>query len=55
MDPAAYVLQDFSEDEALLLERTLEQAVVAIETWLVEGVDEAMSEYNRSVQRDTVG
>lgn len=49
MDPADYVLQDFSADEESLLEEALEQAVAAIETWLAEGIDEAMSRYNRSV------
>jgi PTH1 family peptidyl-tRNA hydrolase len=52
MDPADYVLQDFSEEETILLERTLDQATAAVETWLIEGVDEAMSHYNRSVQGD---
>lgn len=55
MDPADYVLQDFSNDEEALLHRTLEQATAAIETWLREGVDEAMSHYNRSVQREAAG
>ncbi|MFO7741524.1 MAG: aminoacyl-tRNA hydrolase [Anaerolineae bacterium] len=49
MDPADYVLQDFSAAEESLAEEALEQAVDAIETWLVEGIDEAMSRYNRSV------
>jgi PTH1 family peptidyl-tRNA hydrolase len=49
MEPADYVLQDFGPDEEPLLEETLEQAVAAIETWLAEGIDEAMSRYNRSV------
>jgi PTH1 family peptidyl-tRNA hydrolase len=49
MDPADYVLQDFSSDEEPLVEEALEQAVAAIETWLAEGIDEAMSRYNRSV------
>ena len=52
MDPADYVLQDFSEDEALLLERTLEQATAAIKTWLSEGVDEAMTRFNGSVESE---
>jgi PTH1 family peptidyl-tRNA hydrolase len=52
MDPADYVLQDFSKEEEELLERTLEQATAAIETWLGEGVDEAMTLYNRSVRRE---
>jgi PTH1 family peptidyl-tRNA hydrolase len=48
MDSADYVLQDFSAEEEPLVEEALEQAVAAIETWLVEGIDEAMSRYNRS-------
>lgn len=52
MDPADYVLQDFSDEEESVLEETLEQATAAIETWLAEGVEEAMSRYNRSVQRE---
>ena len=47
MDPADYVLQDFSEEEALLLEETLERAVAAIEAWLCDGVETAMSRYNQ--------
>jgi PTH1 family peptidyl-tRNA hydrolase len=47
MDPAAYVLQDFSADEEPLLEETLERAVAAIETWLRQGVEMAMDRYNR--------
>jgi len=52
MDPADYVLQDFSDEEELILEPTLEQAAAAVETWLVDGVDEAMTRYNRSVERE---
>jgi len=48
MDPAAYVLQDFSADEEPLLEETLEWAVAAIETWLREGIKAAMNCYNRA-------
>jgi PTH1 family peptidyl-tRNA hydrolase len=47
MDPAAYVLQDFSEDEESLLEDRLEQAVSAVETWVRQGVEVAMTRYNR--------
>jgi PTH1 family peptidyl-tRNA hydrolase len=46
MDPAAYVLQDFSADENLLVAETLDRAVTAVETWLVEGVEMAMSRHN---------
>ena len=47
MDPAAYVLQDFSAEEEPLLEETLERAAAAIEAWLREGVEVAMSQYNQ--------
>jgi peptidyl-tRNA hydrolase len=40
------VLQDFSADEMPLIEKALERAVAAIETWLVEGVVMAMSRHN---------
>jgi PTH1 family peptidyl-tRNA hydrolase len=50
MDPADYVLQDFSAEEKPLLEETLGHAVTAIETWLREGVDATMNRYNRSVE-----
>lgn len=47
MDPAAYVLQDFSVEEEALLEEVLGQATAAIETWLGDGIDAAMSRHNR--------
>ena len=46
MDPAAYVLQDFSTDEQPSVEQMLERGVAAVETWLVEGVEMAMSRHN---------
>ena len=46
MDPAAYVLQNFSAEEEPLLEETLQRAVAAIETWLREGIEAAMSHHN---------
>jgi PTH1 family peptidyl-tRNA hydrolase len=46
MDPAAYVLQDFAADEEPVIEETLKRAVAAIETWLTEGVEMAMSRHN---------
>ena len=46
MDPAAYVLQDFSADENLLVAETLDRAMAAVETWLVEGAEMAMSRHN---------
>ncbi len=49
MDPAAYVLRDFAAKEKPLLENVLERTVAAIETWLCEGVEAAMSQYNGPV------
>jgi peptidyl-tRNA hydrolase len=49
MEPADYVLRDFSADEQPVVEAALEQAVAAIETWLRDGIESAMSLYNRSV------
>ncbi|MBN1815470.1 MAG: aminoacyl-tRNA hydrolase [Anaerolineae bacterium] len=46
MDPAAYVLQDFVADEGPVVEETLGRAVAAIETWLTEGIEMAMSRHN---------
>jgi PTH1 family peptidyl-tRNA hydrolase len=46
MDPADYVLRDFSAEEALQLDETLARAVAAIETWLVQGINMAMSRHN---------
>jgi len=49
MDPSDYVLQNLSEEEEIVLTRTLERAGAAIEAWLSEGIDEAMARYNRAV------
>ncbi|MGD9002495.1 MAG: aminoacyl-tRNA hydrolase, partial [Anaerolineae bacterium] len=49
MDPADYVLQNFSADERPVVDTVLEQGAAAVEAWLRDGIDEAMSLYNRSV------
>ena len=49
MDPAAYVLQDFGKDELPILDEVLDEAVRAIETYLRQGVELAMSRHNRTV------
>ncbi len=46
MDPADYVLQNFSPDEEPVVEEAVERAIAAIQTWLTEGLEKAMSEYN---------
>ena len=48
MDPADYVLQDFSRAEEPLVEKVLDMAVATIETWLTQGIDMAMRLHNRS-------
>ncbi len=46
MDPAAYVLQDFSADEESLMVQVRDRAVQALETWLNSGIDAAMNAFN---------
>jgi len=46
VDPADYVLQDFSTEEEALIREVLERAIAAVETWLNEGIDEAMGRFN---------
>jgi PTH1 family peptidyl-tRNA hydrolase len=50
MDPAAYVLQDFSVEDQPLVEDMLERAVTAVETWLCEGIEAAMNRHNRGLE-----
>ncbi len=47
MDPAAYVLQDFSEEEEAIMVQVRDRAVRALETWLSQGIDAAMNQFNR--------
>jgi PTH1 family peptidyl-tRNA hydrolase len=49
MDPADYVLQDFSSQEEELVADVIQRAVAAIETWLHEGTEAAMDRHNRRV------
>jgi hypothetical protein len=46
MDPAAFVLQRFADDDAARVAQTVQRAVAAMETWLSEGIESAMSRYN---------
>ena len=47
MDPADYVLQPFTEEEAALAGEAVERAVAAVECWLSEGIVVAMDRFNR--------
>lgn len=46
MDPAKYVLKDFGESELPLVAEMIEAAVTAIHTFLLEGIDLAMTRHN---------
>lgn len=46
MDPAAYVLQDFSAQEEELFGPLRERIVDAIDCWLAHGIETAMNRYN---------
>jgi PTH1 family peptidyl-tRNA hydrolase len=49
MDPAAYVLQDFGRDELPLVSDMLTAAVEAVEAFIADGIDIAMSRFNGPV------
>jgi len=46
MDPAAFVLRDFTREESDLVEDAVERAVAAVGLWLRLGIDVAMNEVN---------
>ena len=47
LDPAAYVLRPFAEEDAALATETLERGAQAVETWLADGIVAAMDRFNR--------
>lgn len=49
MDPADYVLQKFKDGELPVVEDVTGRVIDALETWLREGIEIAMSRYNGSV------
>jgi PTH1 family peptidyl-tRNA hydrolase len=51
MDPAAYVLQDFGADQLPLIREGYDRVADAIETWLRDGVELAMSRHNGPPER----
>ena len=50
MDPADYVLQNFSRDEMKVLSEILERAAEAALTFVVDGLNKAMNKFNGSVE-----
>jgi peptidyl-tRNA hydrolase, PTH1 family len=50
MDPAAYVLQPFRGDDTITARIMIERAADAVETWLADGIELAMTRHNGSVE-----
>lgn len=50
MDPAAYVLQNFTRDEMKILREIIDRATDAALTFVVDGLNMAMNKYNGSVE-----
>ncbi len=46
MDMMSYVLGTFPRGEAKLVQEMVDRAVLAVETWVYHGVDEAMNRFN---------
>jgi PTH1 family peptidyl-tRNA hydrolase len=50
MDPAAYVLQNFSREEMKILSEIVDRAADAALTFVVDGLNKAMNKYNGSIE-----
>ena len=50
MDPAAYVLQNFSKDEMQTLSEVLDHGADAVFAFVTHGLNKAMNEYNGDVR-----
>ena len=50
MDPAAFVLQNFSREEMKMLSEIVDRAADAALTFVVDGLNKAMNKYNGSVE-----
>ena len=51
MDPAAFVLQDFSREEMKIISEILDHAADAALEFVVNGVEKAMTKYNGSIEQ----
>jgi len=49
MRPVDYVLQAFQGDDEILAHEVTSEAVKSVETWLTEGIDNAMSQHNGDI------
>jgi PTH1 family peptidyl-tRNA hydrolase len=52
MPPAAYVLQDFSKEDAPIVVELIDTAVQAVTTFLTDGIDLAMSRHNKNINAE---
>jgi peptidyl-tRNA hydrolase, PTH1 family len=50
MDPAAYVLQDFSREELKILSEVLDRGADAVFAFVDHGLNKAMNDFNGSVE-----
>ena len=50
MDPADYVLQDFSNDELEIVEQSIDRAVDCLIVFLEHGIEDAMNSCNQAAQ-----
>lgn len=50
MDPAAYVLLPFTNDEEILVIETVQRVINAIAAWLSDGIENAMNWHNGSAE-----
>jgi peptidyl-tRNA hydrolase len=48
MEPAAYVLKDFTKAEGMQLDEMIESAVAAVTTFVTSGIEVAMNHHNGS-------
>lgn len=51
MDPVGWVLTPFKGDDEILAAQVIDRAVQAMETWLTDGVELAMSRYNGNIDQ----
>jgi PTH1 family peptidyl-tRNA hydrolase len=52
MDPVDYVLTPFKGDDEILAVEVQDRAVAAIETWLTDGIELAMSRFNGPAKQE---
>lgn len=50
MDPAAYVLKPFGGDDEITARIMIDRAADAVETWLVDGIEKAMTKHNGNIE-----